>query len=617
MNHSDQSGVSQSAGQNPEKLIDISAVLGKQLPPPISRPLERFLNLDSLNENYQNALPNMTRETFFEQALKMLDVEYEFNPGDTSRIPQTGPLVVISNHPFGGVEGIILGHFILSVRRDVRIMANYLLQQIPSFREWVIPVDPFKKPKSLVASSNGIRAAMRWLRQLKTLVVFPSGTVSYFTLKRGGVSDPEWSDHISAIILRCKATVLPVYFPGRNSLMFQCAGMLNERFRTAMLPREMMNKKAGKIQFIIGTPLNKERLSRFSTPHELTSFLRSQTYFLKNRVQSKRRTFSISSCLPYNIFLRKRVSAISAGTDPILLKREIESLNTCQMLFSRKNMSVFSASAVQIPLILNEIGRLREITFRSAGEGTGNEKDLDRFDTHYQHIFIWDHKQMKIAGAYRVGRTDTILKQFGRNGLYTNSLFRFRKEFIKSMENSLELGRSFICPEYQKKHGCLDYLWKGIGSYISQNPKYRYLFGPVSISQSYRNVSRNLIIEYLKKNNMHQKHQQYVMPRAPYRSRIKQRWAAQSVCRHIKDVDDLSLFISEIETDGKGVPVLLRYYLRLNATIISFNLDRQFSSVIDGLILVDLTSTPERFLKRYMGNDGYRQFLDYHSAISV
>ncbi len=604
-----------SAACQSEKLIDISTVLGKQLPPSFLRPIEHFLSLDTLNTNYRNALPNMTKDNFFDQAMSILDVAYESNPDDTSRVPATGPLVVVSNHPFGGVEGVVLGHFIHSVRPDVRIMANYLLQNIPTFRDWVIPVNPFSNAGSVFSSSNGIRSTMRWLRQSHALVVFPSGTVSHFTLKRGGISDPEWSDHISAIILRCKATVLPVYFPGRNSMMFQCAGMINERLRTAMLPREMMNKKAKKIPFFIGAPLNKERLSRFGSPTELTAFLRSQTYFLKNRIESNRRSFSLSNCLPHSLFIRKKRIAISNQRNPLLLDREIETLKADQKLYSKKDMSVYTANAAQIPKIIEEIGRLREITFRAVGEGTGNDKDLDHFDSHYNHIFIWDHTNRKIAGAYRIGQTNTILNRFGLNGLYTNSLFRFRKKFIESMSNSLELGRSFICPEYQKKHGCLDYLWKGIGTYIARNPQYRYLFGPVSISQSYRNVSRNLIIEFLKKNNMHHSHQRYVMPRVPYRSRVKQRWIAQSVCRHIKDVDDLSLFISEIETDGKGVPVLLRYYLRLNASIISFNLDRQFSSVIDGLILVDLTTTPDRFLNRYMGKEGYRRFRDYHSRI--
>ena len=296
-----------------------------------------------------------------------------------------------------------------------------------------------------------------------------------------------------------------------------------------------------------------------------------------------------------------------------LVKAEVEALPADQVLVCSGRFRVQYARATQIPWCLQELGRLREISFRAAGEGTGRASDIDLFDAHYLHLFVWDVEAQAIVGAYRLGLTDEILSRYGRRGLYTQSLFKYGTRTLQSMNPAIELGRSFVCSEYQRSYAPLMLLWRGIGRFVECGPRYAILFGAVSISNSYDPASRRLIVEYLRANTVEAELARHVKPRRRF---VHHRARLDQVARP-KDIDELSQLVARIEPDAKGVPVLLRQYLKLGGRLLGFSSDAQFSNTLDGLMRVDLRHSDPRVLERYMGAAGASAFLAYHRTEAV
>ncbi len=283
-----------------------------------------------------------------------------------------------------------------------------------------------------------------------------------------------------------------------------------------------------------------------------------------------------------------------------------------QRLVEADEYEVYCAAADQLPMTIREIGRLREITFRATGEGTGKAVDLDEFDSDYLHLFVWQKEKQELVGAYRLGRTDHLLEKFGPAGFYTRTLFNFDAKLLQRIGTGLEMGRSFIRAEYQRGYAPLLLLWRGIGTYCVQNPQYKTLFGPVSISNDYQSVSKQLMVKFLQANHRPPDAKMLVRPRNPFRtSRISGFDESPGLLNNQEGIAEL---ISELEPDGKGMPVLLRQYLKLGAEYLAFNVDRSFNNAVDGLIVVDLTQTEPRVLSRYMGKEGYARFMAYHEA---
>jgi putative hemolysin len=283
---------------------------------------------------------------------------------------------------------------------------------------------------------------------------------------------------------------------------------------------------------------------------------------------------------------------------------------TC-LLLEKGEMAVYCGKADQLPAILPEIGRLREITFRGVGEGTGLERDLDKYDEYYLHLFLWNRKTSEIVGAYRIGQVDQILRAKGVHGIYSRSLFRYHGDFIHKMGSCLEMGRSFVVPEYQKSLSALMMLWKGIGAYVAANPWYKVLFGPVSISSDYSEVSRQLMAGCLSMNNSDSVLQDLVQPTTPLKPG-KGRFWNQTDLLGLTDFEKLSSLVQQIEKDNKGIPILLKQYLKLRGELAAFNVDPDFNNALDGLIIVDLMKVDERTLNKYMGASGARSFLEYN-----
>jgi putative hemolysin len=602
------------------KLIDLNEAaknpISRFLLPLLIAPLENALSLKTLNrlyaKFYEITLHCKDPQKIFHLGLDALNVTYSVSQTDLQKIPVKGPLIVVANHPFGGLEGVILGAVLLKVRPDLKILGNYLLKHIIGIRDTIIPVDPFDTKHSAASNLKGLKEAIRWVKGGGMLATFPAGEVASLKLRQGRVIDPAWSSHIGGIIRRTKATALPVYFPGRNGVVFQILGLLHPGFRTALLPRELINKRNKQINVHIGKAFSWKKLQRFETDGKMMSYLRVNTYFLGNRdFQKKKTAIGFSSKNSVDFISEPVIAAVL----PTLLQKDVAALPAEQRLVQNGDLAVYIARSSQIPNLLNEIGRLRELTFRQVQEGTGKAVDLDRFDAYYLHLFVWNQKKKELVGAYRLGLADKILKSRGPGGLYTSTLFRFKPEFVHQLANAIEAGRSFIRSEYQKKFNSMVLLWRGISEFFVQNPHYKILFGPVSISRDYHTISKNLIVRFLKTNNFDPQLSRLVNPRNSYRSGRVEGVSSKIIKSSFQDIDDISLLISEIENDGKGVPILLRHYLKLNGSLICFNADKAFSSVLDGLLLVDLTKTDPKLLKRFMGEKGFEAFTRYHQAL--
>lgn len=598
------------------KLIDLKSSaqhpVQKWLLTILEHPIEKTLSIKAMNDAYERMafFSTLNPDNIFQNCLDSVQAHYSISDQDIQKIPSQGPLVTVANHPFGGVEGIILGDILRRARPDVRVLGNYLLQKMTELSNWIIPVDPFGNRSSAIANARAIKAAIRWVAEGGSLVTFPAGEVAHFDWGRKRITDPRWSPHVGAIIRHARADVLPVFFPGANSLFFQIAGLFHPRLRTALLPHELVNKSSQAINVYIGKVIPWKKLQDFKDNEALTEYLRNCTFFLQNRLRTPKK--SLSSII-FSRLGAHPLKPVAPAVEASILGREIEALPPSQKLVQGGDFAVYVARPEQIPQMLNEIGRLREHTFREVHEGTGQPADLDRFDAHYLHLFLWNHKKTELAGAYRLGLTDIILKNQGPKGLYTTTLFKFKRPLLRMLENAIEVGRSFIRSEYQKEYRCLSLLWQGIGHFVVLHPNYKILFGPVSISQDYQSFSKNMIVQFLRLNKLHPELSRYVKPRAPYRALRAAKIARQTVATLVNDIDDVSVLISEIEKDGKGVPILLKHYLRLNAQILSFNVDRQFSNVIDSLILVDLTKADFKLLRRFMGSSGLKIFARHYN----
>lgn len=591
------------------KLVDLQAPKGisPRLFSFLKSPLERAFSVSALNDVYRGIRQRVPDQPFFDAALAEVGVAYEVSEEDLNRIPKEGPLVVIANHPFGGLEGLILGSLISSVRSDVMLLGNYLLHSIPEIRPHLISVDPFGGKESSKANIGPLKESLKLLKSGGALVTFPSGEVSSLNINQRKITDPVWSVHTAALVKRTGATVLPIFFDGRNSSLFQLMGMVHPRLRTILLVHELFKKRGSTLPVQIGNPLSSRKFQGMTT-QEMTNFMRMSTYFLKNRNSSDHKRVAIR----FPKFKTTPQVEIIAPINKDLLVTELSGLPPSQKLVSEKELEVYHARPKQIPHMLREIGRLREVTFREVNEGTGRALDLDEFDETYTQLFLWNREKQELVGAYRIGQLDSILKDSGKKGLYTNTLFKFKPGFLEQLGDALELGRSFIRSEYQRKYGCLTLLWRGIGGYLVENPKYHVLFGPVSISRDYHAVSKSLMVQFLKEHNRFQELAKLVKPRNPHRRDRINGVEKGDLRNSLRSIDDVSALISEIEHDGKSVPVLLRHYLKLNAQLLSFNVDKGFSDVVDGLVLVDLKETEPRMVKRYMGDENYTQYAEKH-----
>jgi putative hemolysin len=579
----------------------------QRLFPIVKTPLEKVLRFDRINHVYQQIEASLDCGQFLTAAQKILNIQYRLEEKDLERIPSKGSTVVVMNHPFGGIEGLLLASLLRSRRRDIKIMANYLLAGIPELKDLFIFVDPFQAKDSIRKNIKALREAIDWLKDGGLLGVFPAGEVAHYHFNQRKVIDPPWSETIARLVKKTCASVLPVFIKGSNGPLFQIAGFVHPKLRTALLPRELLNKQKKEFDIRIGRLIPPKSLAALQTDKEVTNYLRQRTYILEHRSTSEKN--SHQAFRPKEKM--KTYPPVVFSTQAHLMIEEIRNLPSEQILVRHGEYIVAYAQALQIPYLLREIGRLREVTFRKAGEGTGKALDLDEFDTLYLHLFTWKTDTEELIGAYRLGPTDNLLSRFSQRSLYTQTLFSCHHSFFKQINPALELGRSFIRAEYQKSFSPLLLLWKGIGQYVARNPRYKILFGPVSINKDYQDYSRELMVTYLKAKNYLPDLAKLIRPKKPFRFKPEE-WIITASRHLLNDIEEVSSWVSELEPDQKGIPILLKQYLKLGGKLLGFNIDPQFSHVLDGLILVDLTQTDPNILSRYMGKEDGDRFLAYH-----
>ncbi|MCH2152574.1 MAG: lysophospholipid acyltransferase family protein [Phycisphaerales bacterium] len=537
-----------------------------------------------------------------QDCLDFIGIDWEIPESDLEHVPREGPLLIASNHAYGGADGLILCTAFKKIRPDFSIMTNKMLFVLPVIRDDYLPLDAFDNNSN--TNSQTLRTAMSRLKDGRAVATFPAGEVSHRTWENRSVTDPEWMQSIALMAKRTKATVLPLYFHGHNSEFFQIAGLIHPTLRTMMLARQLLNKKGKKIHVSIGRPISPEQIAAFDDRETLTQYLRGRVYMLADRRRPEPKTHKP---LPSHQPLLPEITTADRCAD------EVMALSEKQRLVDSGNLTVYLARGKQIPNILREIGRLRELTFRAVGEGSGNELDLDRFDRAYRHLFIWNHEEQEIVGAYRLGLTDEIMRMGGVRGLYTWTLFDFDERFLKELGPAVELGRSFIRPEYQRSFKPLMLLWRGISRFICLKPKYRYFFGVVSISNEYAAASQRLMTDFVSSTRMVDDFQSLIAPRTPHQPKHVRHWDMapfRLACTELSDVEEL---VRDIENDRQGVPILLKQYLKLNAKLITFfNVDPEFSDVIDGMMLVDFLDVDRRIQNWYFGKDEAAAFRRHH-----
>ena len=571
---------------------------------PLLRGAEQLLGLRRCQQLYQQIAMDCAAEDFPGLALQQLGATYRLSAQNRQRIPASGPCILIANHPFGAVEGLVLLDLLAEIRPDFKVMANFLLKRVPQLQPRLISVDPFAGANAARTNLAPLRQALSWLKQGGLLVIFPAGEVSSWQSREQGVTDPPWSTTLARLVRLSKAPVLPVFFPGQNGPLFQLAGRIHPRLRTILLPRMLLNKRGRSLELLVGHSIPAKKLGGFAGDQQLNDYLRMRTYALG--LNSRRVAADNNG---------KEQSGAPLADPPATdqLAAEIARLRSRSLLLESGEFEVLLAEGEEAPNLLLEIGRLRELTFRGVGEGTGRSLDLDRFDADYSHLFIWNREKCELVGAYRIGHVDRLLARKGAAGLYTTTLFDFQPQLLEHLHNALELGRSFIRPEYQRSYAPLLLLWKGIGHYLVANPQYRYLFGPVSISGDYSADSRQLMTSVLSRHYLINELANLVMPRCPvtWNALKIHGISAKQSDSFLQDMDEVSTLVAELEADSKGIPVLLRHYLNLGGKLLAFNLDPEFSDVIDGLLLVDLQQTERKQLQRYMGMDGCQTYLAY------
>ncbi|MBD1261483.1 lysophospholipid acyltransferase family protein [Maribacter polysiphoniae] len=533
---------------------------------------------------------------FLDAILRHYQIDFEVPEEDFKRLPKEGAYITISNHPLGGIDGVLLLKLLVSNRSDFKIIANFLLNRIEPISPYILPVNPFENHKDVQSSIAGFKSAMAHLGDGHPLGIFPAGEVSTYKDEKLIVDKP-WEESALKLIRRANVPVVPIYFHARNSKFFYRLSKISDVFRTAKLPSEIYSQRNRPIKVRIGQPISVAMQNEQKTLEEFTELLRKKTYLLSNAYEKER----LIDQLPTSLKLPKMPKKIASAVRTEVIEGEIEKLREkdCRMLQS-KNYEVFLAKANDMPFILKEIGRQREVTFRAIGEGTNNSIDLDKFDEYYHHLFLWDDEDKEIVGAYRMGMGSEIYEKHGIDGFYLQDLFRFEPELHGMMRQSIEMGRAYIIKKYQQKPMPLFLLWKGIVHTTLRHPEHKYLIGGVSISNQFSNFSKSLMIEFMKSNYWDPYVAQYISPKKEFKVKLKDADKEFIFDETKADLNKFDRMINEVEPGNLRLPVLIKKYIKQNAKVVAFNVDPLFNNSVDGLMYIRIADLPESTVKPVM-----------------
>lgn len=557
--------------------------------------LMRVLRISTANKIY-NKHKHKNDLEFLNGLLDEFQIEFEIPKEDLKRIPKEGPFITISNHPLGGIDGILLLKLLVEHRPDYKIIANFLLHRIEPLKPYVMPVNPFEGHKDAKSSVAGIKNALLHLREGNPLGIFPAGEVSTYRDGKLMVDKP-WEEGAVRLIKKANVPVIPIYFHAKNSKLFYLLSRISDTLRTAKLPSELLSQKHRVIKVRIGKPISVKDQDTYEDIPSFYEFLRKKTYMLANPFEKTPQKILSTQ----NLKIPKKAKEISSQKNVESFVKEVDALRAADArLLVSKNYEVFFANAKQIPNILHEIGRLREITFREVGEGTNKSLDLDKYDKYYYHMFLWDSSTNRVAGAYRMGLGKEIYKRYGINGFYIQTLFRIEPELYPMMESTIEMGRAFIIKEYQQKPMPLFLLWKGIVHVTLRYPEHKYLMGGVSISNQFSEFSKSLMIEFMKSHYYDPYVAQYIHPKKEFKVKLKDADKDFVFDAAAADMNKFDKVIDEIEPGALRIPVLIKKYVKQNAKIIAFNVDPKFNNAVDGLMYIKIVDIPDSTVKPVM-----------------
>jgi putative hemolysin len=556
--------------------------------------LMKVLKISTLNKIYDRN-KHLKELPFLNAILDEFQIKFEIPEEDFKRLPKDGAYITISNHPLGGLDGILLLKLMLEKEPNFKIIANFLLHRIDPMKPYIMPVNPFENHKDAKSSVVGIKETLRHLRDGKPLGMFPAGEVS--TYKDGKlVVDKAWEEGAIKVIRKAQVPVVPIYFHAKNSRLFYFLSKINDTLRTAKLPSELLTQKDRIIKVRVGKPISVAEQNEHKTIEEYTEFLRKKTYMLANPFEKENNFLNTASLKPTK---SPKKIVTPANTEKMIAEVEALRVSDSRLLQS-KNYEVFFAEAKHIPNILHEIGRLREITFREVGEGTNESIDLDKYDKYYYHLFLWDDEAKKIAGAYRMGLGSEIFPKYGIEGFYLNGLFRFEPELHDMMSKSIDMGRAFIIKEYQQKPMPLFLLWRGIIHTTLHYPEHKYLLGGVSISNQFSDFSKSLMIEFMKSHYYDPYIAQYIHPKKEFKVKLKDADKDFIFDEAEADLNKFDKLIDELEPGILRLPVLIKKYIKQNAKLVAFNVDPLFNNAIDGLMYIRIADIPESTMKPVM-----------------
>lgn len=555
-----------------------------------------ILRFHKLNKIYEKIASKQGID-FIDEVIRVLEFNVEFDENEFKRIPKSGSFIVVANHPFGGLDGLILIKYLSKVRPDVKVIANFLLKKIDPVSDYFIDDVSFEKTNAETHNSAE-NEAIKHLNGGGVLCMFPNSDAStYGTFESS--TDRVWQFSVVKFVKKAHVPVVPIYFQGTNSRLFHLFAKIHPALRQGRLPSELLSKKHKTLKFRIGNPIKEQEQDKFCDIYQFGRFLRAKTYSMESKIEVKR-------FFNYSLKPQAKPQPIPDPVSKDSLLQEIQLLKKDHALFKLKNYTAYCAPSNIIPNILNEIGRLREITFREVGEGTNQSIDIDEFDLYYNQMFIWDEDEERLVGAYRLGLGKEIINQYGKRGFYIHTLFRIDDNLKPVMEESIELGRSFVIREYQKQPLPLFLLWKGILYFLLKNPEYRYLIGPVSISNNYSKISRELIIKFILANHVDWKMARNIKPRNSYKFKSDNADINILMENMDHDINKLDKAIGDLDELNSGLPVLLKKYIKLNAKIIGFNVDPKFNNCLDGLIVLDVYNVPKNTIESLSkeANDG-------------
>ena len=560
--------------------------------------LESLLGLKPLAKVYDCRPPNCDPFEFLDYTLDALGIDIAIDEEALlEEVSKTGPVLIVANHPLGGLEGMAIAKVIGKYRPDLQVLTNELLRQIPELAPIFIGVNVLSS-NAAAGNVGGIKKVHNHLKNDGAILLFPAGMVSTYEFSHRRIQDREWNRLAGQLLKKYECSCTPVYVGGRNSNYFYGAGLVHPRLRTLLLPRQLANKQGFTLPLTIGRSIPSQELRLLQNPVAVTQYLRVATDALQK---------SVGLSQPAK---PEMLSELSPEENSDELRRAVAKMTDLRIV-EHDDLDVYFAPYERLGPVMVQIAIAREKTFRAVGEGTGFSQDSDEFDPHYRHLFLWDKTECRIAGAYRVGLVDEIVATHGVEGLYSRSLYKYDNAFIQQLGSAIEMGRSFIHPDYQRRPVSLSLLWRGIGQVLVKMPRYHTLFGSVSISREYSDLARSLIADTLLTNFEAKEFSQLVEPINPLK--VMNRVWTDDMLAELANVKMLSKLIGRCDP-GKAMPVLLRHYLSLSGKVVCFNIHPSFNNSLEGLIIVDTRNTEQKTLIKFLGAEGLKYFLSFHEV---